>query len=89
VTILGSGESAAFGLPTMQKLVASFEESLKTALSNTPSQEIEDMLNKYESIKQTLKDAYCYADLESVFSLANNIKYTDLGFTSTYRVHGP
>jgi hypothetical protein len=81
---LGSGASVPFGVPTMRGLVESFEIILE---EESEPNSIE-MYKLYQSVKKTLLAVYGYVDLESIFSviddLAKNITYSELGFTSVY-----
>jgi hypothetical protein len=81
---LGSGASSVFGIPTMKDLVTCFEKKLKEG-SETNSKEMYDL---YQSIKNSLLSVYRYADLESVFSIIDDlhksITYSELDFTSVY-----
>lgn len=82
---LGSGASAPFELPTMKDLVPRFEESLRQFRPPVQSE-----IDLYCSIRNTLFKEYDYSDLESVFSvledLSNNIEYRSLGFTPMYEL---
>jgi hypothetical protein len=68
----------------MKGLVTCFEKKLKEG-SETNSKEMYDL---YQSIKKSLLSVYRYSDLESVFSiiedLHKSITYSQLGFTSVY-----
>jgi hypothetical protein len=81
---LGSGASAPFGIPTMKGLVDTVEKQLREE-SEVDSKE---MYNLYQHIRTSLQTIYGYVDLESIFSviedLSRNIRYSDLGFTSAY-----
>lgn len=81
---LGSGASAPFGIPTTKGLVNSFEKQRREE-SDVNSKE---RYSLYQQIKMSLKAIYGYVDLESIFSviedLSKNVKYSELGFTSTY-----
>jgi hypothetical protein len=84
---LGSGASVPFGLPTMKKLVELFEmERLRTPKRHSIDNEF--MRRLYRYIKRILISTNGYADLESVFSIiediSNNIEYKELGFSPTY-----
>lgn len=85
IFFLGSGASAPFELPTMKDLVPRFEKSLR--LSRPP---VQKEINLYNSIRNILFSEYDYVDLESVFSvledLSSSIEYRDLGFTSMYEL---
>jgi hypothetical protein len=94
ILFFGSGASVPFGLPTMKELVREFEKQLRNSLDRSGqaenAEELKVMVNLYKSIKDVLADVYSYVDLESIFSvlksISEDIKYSDLGFTSTYVV---
>jgi len=87
---LGSDPSAPFGLPTMKDLVKLLEEELLKLSNRSTSGDDKATEKLYHSIKVSLRNAYGYADLESVFSVLKTIsegaKYSDLGFATTYAV---
>jgi hypothetical protein len=84
LVFLGSGASTPFGIPTMKGLVNSFEKQLQER-SEPNSEEMYDL---YQQIKTSLKSIYGYVDLESVFTviedLSKNVRHSDLGFTPAY-----
>ena len=84
LVFLGSGASAPFGIPTMKGLVNTFERQLREG----SEPDLKEMYGLYHHIKTSLKSMYGYVDLESIFTviedLSKNVKYSDLGFTSAY-----
>ena len=85
---LGAGASAPFGIPTMKEMVPAFEQYLDK-LGHDAALKY-NMITQYKTIRDVLDQTYGYVDLESVFSVidavANETKYSDLGFTAMYAI---
>jgi SIR2-like domain len=81
---LGSGASAPFGIPTMKGLVDTIEKQLREESEGYSK----EMYNLYQNIRKSLKATYRYVDLESIFSviedISRNVRFSDLGVTSAY-----
>ena len=82
---LGFGASSSFGLPTMEDLVKLFEQKLE---ESTRSERYVIMKQLYHSIKDITLSTYDYVDLESIFSvfqdISEGVRYSNLGFTTTF-----
>jgi len=87
---LGSGASFPFGLPTMRDLVELLEQKLEKSKPVPITTEHKIMTRLYRSVKKTLFNTHGYVDLESVFtvllSISQRMKYSDLGFTSSFAI---
>ncbi len=71
----------------MREFVASFEKELNDTSTGASPMEV----NLYSSVTKSLKAAFDYVDLESVFSviqaIARNARFSELGFVPAYALH--
>jgi hypothetical protein len=84
---LGAGASAPFGIPTMMGMVSQFEQKLLDA-ANTGGGAVQDELQLYQTVKNSLVEMGSRPDLEGVFtvidSISNDSTIADIGPVGAY-----